>query len=593
MYLLADKACVRLSQLTLHDKNRCKGLLAATLAVSAQLLPQHAFSQSTVPDPSLELRRQNAQREGLRRQMEAPAWEPPGQDQSQSPSQRLRNEQPCSHINQIVIEGLLSSDYLRSALNGPKGDDSPIGRCLGAENITILLQRTQQALIEQGYITSQIQAPEQDLTRGTLTLRVIEGRVASIRTRADHAGTPAILPWATKAGAVLNLHDIEQSLDNFRRLPSVQAKIQVEPGSEPGTSNLVVDFESQPPLRLGLSVDDAGNRSSGKLQGSATFSWDNPLGVADLLYLTQGADLGGRDPGPRGSSNQILHYSLPWGYWLVGATLSRNRYSQTVYGPYESYLYRGTSSQAELSVSSVLRRSGHSKTTVSVKAFTRQSSNFIDDLEVLVQRRRTSGWELVFQHMHFFSTGSLGAQLSIKHGTGAFGAQRAPEEATGDGTGRMRLMTGMLNWSSPFSAIGTAWEYSTQVQAQWAQTRLTPQDRFCIGGRSTVRGYDGQQSLCGDRGQLWRQEVAAAVPLVGTMLRKIQIYAGLDAGRAQTPGQTQAHRLSGLTLGWRGLLVARDRHLLQWEMFVGRPLHRPDDFPSSRFAAGFSLRAEF
>jgi hypothetical protein len=88
-----------------------------------------------------------------------------------------------------------------------------------------------------------------------------------------------------------------------------------------------------------------------------------------------------------------VHYSVPWGYWMFGATWSANRYRQTVFGPYASYLSWGTSSCQELSVARVVHRDGRSKTTASVEGFVRESNNFIDDLEVLVQRRRSAGRE--------------------------------------------------------------------------------------------------------------------------------------------------------------------------------------------------------
>lgn len=145
---------------------------------------------------------------------------------------------------------------------------------------------------------------------GTLVFRILEGRVANIRPAKDDQPLPR-LAWATGPGEILNLRDIEQSSENLRRLPSLNPQLQIEPGEAPGTSDLVVDLQPRRPVRLGLTVDDGGNRTTGKLQGNLTLNWDNPLGLADLFYFTRGQDLGDRDAGPRGSHNQIVHYSLP------------------------------------------------------------------------------------------------------------------------------------------------------------------------------------------------------------------------------------------------------------------------------------------
>lgn len=294
---------------------------AKLLVLSAGMPPALGYAQSALPDPSPELQRQERQRSELRQQMEAQPWTSATGIAATPPHQRLPEEQPCALIERIEIEGAPVSQKLHAALNGIQADDPPLGRCLGSQGITLLVQRLQQALVEQGYITSQAQVPEQDLRSGTLVFRILEGRVAQIRSANDDPSLPR-LAWATGPGEILNLRDIEQSSENLRRLPSLNPQLQIEPGEAPGTSDVVVDLSSRRPIRLGLAIDDAGNRSTGKLQGNVTFSWDNPLGLADLFYFTQGQDLGDRDAGPRGSHNQIVHYSLPWGYWLLGATWS-------------------------------------------------------------------------------------------------------------------------------------------------------------------------------------------------------------------------------------------------------------------------------
>lgn len=577
-------------------------MLRRLKGVSALCLSASVAAQSAIPDPSQELQRQDRQRQELRERIEVQPWSPSGLATQTPPHQQLPDEQPCALIDRVVIQGILFSEALQTALSGVNGDDPPYGRCLGSQGITFLIQRVQQALVEQGYITSHVHVPEQDLSNGELVLQIHEGRLARItqsRGESADAEVETSLPrlvWAVREGRILNLRDIEQSSDNLQRLPSLKSKIQIDPGETPGTSDLAVEMQASRPLRVALSVDDGGLKTTGKLQGNATLSWDNPLGLGDLFYFTKGQDLGDKDNGPRGSRNQIVHYSVPWGYWLLGATLSENQYRQTVYGPYESYLYSGTSSQQELSLSRVLHRNATSKTTASIKGFERQSNNYIADLEVLVQRRRTTGWEAGLQHLHYFEAGTLTAQMAHRKGNANVGT---PENEGGSGqtADRIRLTTGFLQWVMPLNTGGHAWQYSTQAQWQWAQSSLTPQDRFCLGSRATVRGFDGQQTLCGDRGQLWRQELATSLPAavhqVFAFSSDMQVYAALDAGRTTSPGQESAYRLSGMAFGLRGSHKVNDAYPLQWDVFVGRPLARPDGFTTAQDSAGFALRAEF
>ena len=551
------------------------------------LAGSHTYAQ-TISDPTQELQRQDRQRQELRQRIEVQPWAPLTGLRQTPDYQRLPQETPCVVVESIEIQGKLLFAELHGALYGVQVDDPPAGRCLGQQGITLLIQRVQEALVERGYITSQVHLPEQDLKSGILIIQIREGRIAQIRS--EHEGEPLPkLAWAFESADVLNLRDIEQSSDNLSRLPSLHPRIQIEASQEPGTSDVVVNLDAQRPLRLGIAVDDSGNKTTGRIQGNATLSWDNPLGLTDMAYITKGQDLGGRDNGPRGSANQILHYSVPWGYWLLGVTWSDNSYHQTVYGPYESYLYSGTSGQKEISLQRVLHRDGQSKTTASVKGFLRQSNNYIADLEVLVQRRRTAGWEVGLQHLHYLEAGTLNAQMAYRRGTGAFGALPAPEEVTGQGTGYMQLMTGSIYWAMPVKLAERALQYSIQFQWQWSQTRLTPQDRFCMGGRNTVRGFDGQQTLCGDRGQLWQQELSTELPF----LPSFQGYAALDAGLTTTPGQDGIYKLIGTALGLRSVFKLQDKYPLQLDFFVGKPISRPDGFTPASTVAGVSMRADF
>lgn len=576
-------------------RQRAKKRLQHIFGSGAIFLSACASAQLGIPDPASELQRQDRQRQELRQSLEVSPWSPSSRTLQTPNHQRLPDEQPCAVIRSVTIEGTLSSQALLAALNGKRGDDSPHGRCLGSQGVTLLIQRAQQALVAQGHITSHVHVPEQDLNSGTLVLHIHEGRVARIQAKSKDTSLPRWV-WAVREGGTLNLRDIEQSSDNLQRLPSLTTKIQIEPGEEPGTSNLAVDMQTSRPLRLGLSMDDAGMKSTGKLQGNATLSWDNPLGLGDMAYFIQGKGLGQQDPGPRGSRNQVFHYSAPWGYWLLGVTLSDNQFLQTVFGPFESYLFRGTSKQQEISLAHVLHRDAVSKTSANVKRFERRSNNYIADLEVLVQRRQATGWEAGLQHLHYFEAGTLTAQMAYRQGHATAGTTEA-EGGTGQFTDRIRLTTGLLHWLMPWTTDGHAWQYSTQMQWQMAQTPLTPQDRFCLGSRTTVRGFDGQQSLCGDRGQLWRHELATSLPTAIQQMRPIwsgmQVYAALDAGRTTSTGQENADRLTGMAFGLRGSHKVNDAYPLQWDAFVGKPLSHPTGFTTAGHTAGFSLRADF
>ena len=573
---------------TLSDSFFCWTLLAFACALTA--LPVQAQTTSDL-QRATDAERQAREREEQRQQQLQPT--PNVRLQPDVPEHDIRrlppNEQPCFRIDAVQITGAqgsnIESGALVAALSGPDANDPPQGRCLGAQGVAQLIQRAQDALIAQGFVTSRVLAPPQDLSTGQLQLQVLPGRIARIRLAKpdDRATLRHAMPM--REGDVLQLRDVEQALENLKRVPTAEADIQIEPGTEPGTSDLVVSWSQDKLWRLTLSADDSGGPSSGKYQGSATFSYDHALTLNDLFYVTTSRDLGGGDPGYRGTRGLATHYSVPFGYWLVSINTNRNRYFQTVAGATQDYLYSGTSHSQDIKLTHLFHRNAVSKTSWSAKAFARQSANFIDDTEVEVQRRRVGGFELGLQHKTQWGPAQVEGGLNYKRGTNAFGANEAPEALFGEGTHRFRLVTADVQLSTPFQLGGQRWQYQGNWRWQNNRTALTPQDRFSIGGRHTVRGFDGHSSLSAERGWLVRNEVSTA--LAGS---DQHLYLALDHGRVSGPSANNllGQRLTGFAVGMRGKWGP-----LQYDVFAGTPVRKPQGFRTANTTYGVSLNASF
>ena len=501
--------------------------------------------------------------------------------------QRLPQETTCSAIKEVLFDGLPALNVqLAGSLAGDGLDDSPVGRCVGVQGILVLVDRARNTLIANGYVTSRIEVPDQDLSKGRLFLKVIVGRIAEIDKGAGANWVRHTAPVFTHEA--LNLRDIEQSLENLRRNPSVQADFQLRPGEQVDTSDIVLDYRRQRPLRGYFSLDDSGSSATGKFMAQGTLSWDSPLGLSDLAYLSTSQDVGQRQDGPRGNDSQTLHYSVPWGYWLMGATLSRSNYRQTIAGAFQSYLYSGQTQSRELQLGRVIHRDANSKTSLQVKGFSRRSSNLIDDTEVEVQRRSTAGWEAAVQHVRYWGQVNGDLQLSYKRGTGAFGSMVAPEELFGEGSSRMQVGTVVANLQWPVAGDYrlTAAHY---LKLQVNRTPLVPQDRMCLGGRYTVRGFDGRQNLCGDRGLLLRNELIHA--LNGSM----SAYIGLDYGRVggRSAQDLPERSMSGYVLGLRGQHRLNHGAQIHFEAFVGQHMAKPTFIQNASANTGMSLSLNF
>lgn len=561
-------------------------LLLAPLAAAVALIctPVHA---QQLPAPDQELLRQQERERALREQLES---RPDArlQDAPVAAPERLpQDEAPCFVINRITLEGE-QADRFQWALPAAnvKGDPA-LGRCLGTAGINVVMSRVQNAIVERGFVTTRVLAQPQDLTTGTLALTVVPGTLRQIRfAEGTHRDATLWNAIPARSGDLLNLRDIEQGLENFKRVPTAEADIQISPAegadAAPGQSDLVVQWSQQRLVRFNLSLDDSGSKATGKTQAGATMSLDHALRQNDLFYVNLNHDV--FSGGKRGTKGFTFHYSVPVGYWLFGATRSGYEYEQTVAGNQQSYLYSGESYNAEVRATRLLFRNASSKTSMYLRAWERDSRNFIDDTEILVQRRRMGGWELGLNHRHFIGQATLDGTVGFRRGTGAFGSIAAPEELFGEATSHPKIYFADAQLSVPFQLGQQRLRYTGSWRAQWNRGGLVPQDRFAIGGRYTVRGFDGEMSLMGERGWLIRNDIGLA--LGGGQ----EFYVGADYGHvggSATQWQV-GNDLAGSVIGLRGSYRG-----LYWDGFVGAPLKKPSGFQNAYTVTGFTLSWSF
>ena len=474
---------------------------------------------------------------------------------------------------------------------------------MGAQAINRIMTLAQNAVIGRGYTTTRILAAPQDLKSGRLELTVIAGKISSIRVElankeTTHAERISAFQneFPTAAGDILNLRNLEQGLENLKRIPSAEADIRIEPGAQPNESDVVIVWRQRLlPFRLSIGADDSGSKATGKYQGNITLSLDNPLGLSDLFYVSYGRELGHKNTltdysGIRtgsGTRSYALHYSFPFGKWLWAVNHNGYRYHQAVAGLSENYDYNGRSHNTDIGFTRLLYRDARRKTHFGMKVWWRESQSFVNDAEIDVQRRRTAGWSANLSHKEYFGNAILNLAINYKRGTGMQDALRAPEEKFGEGTSRMKIISATADFNQPFQIGRQAFAYDTSIHAQWNKSPLTPQDKLAIGGRYTVRGFDGELSLSAERGWYWQNTLA------WQYRNGHQVYIGADVGHVSGPsaewllGQT----LAGGVLGLKGQFNLGGN--LYYDIFAGRSLHKPTHFPADKPVFGFNLNYSF
>ncbi|WP_335952984.1 ShlB/FhaC/HecB family hemolysin secretion/activation protein [Acinetobacter higginsii] len=502
---------------------------------------------------------------------------------------KSHSEEVCFEIKKFVLIGEDARQFTFAMRPVTQGQYNLIGRCIGVQGLNQALDLIQNDLISHGYVTTRMLLPQQNIASGTIQLKVVAGKVDQIKFvegTSKRAHKWNALP--VKSGGILNVRDIEQGLENFKRVPTVEADFKIKPSeqrTEPGYSDLELAWHQSKPYRLHLGIDDAGSDSTGKYQGTATLSLDNLLTANDLFYGSYNHDLGGGDSGKRGTDGFYLSYSIPYQYWLLNTSYSQSNYNQTVAGANQSYNYSGKSKLIGADLSRVLYRDAKRKTSASVGGWYRESQNFINDVEVEVQRRKTAGWKASLDHSEYLANATLTGNVTYKRGTGAFSAMRAPEEQFNEAYTRVGILQANASLQVPFQVGQQNLQYLAEWRMQHSNKALTPQDRFSIGNRYTVRGFDGEQTLMADNGFLVRNELSGSVAKL-----PMQWYSGIDYGEV---GGTTAHypnplvgtSLLGAVVGLRGQVFKS----VSYDAFFGAPLKKPEYFKTDDFTTGFSV----
>jgi hemolysin activation/secretion protein len=486
-------------------------------------------------------------------------------------AEALPRETVCFTIERIVLDGLPADRFEWAQ---PLADRY-VGQCIGAEGVTVIVKTLQAGFLARGFITTRVYVPKQNLIDATLTLKIVPGVIREIRF-ADKEGRGSWhTAFPTRPGEMLNLRDLEQGLEQMKRMPSQDIDMDILPGAQPGESDIVIKRRAEKAWRAILSADNSGSKHTGEWQGSATLAWDDPFGIDDLFNISWNNDLDRNDHsgGTRGDS---VYYSFPYGYWTYSLSASEYRYFQTISGVTQDFKTSGTMDQYNLRVQRVLFRTAVSKTAAQFQVTRLRGRSFIEDVELDVQRRDVTAAELALQHHRFLGRSVLDLSLAYRRGVPWFGAQDDPGAGSpGSPTTRFTMETLDASLNVPFSLFDADARYVLAVRGQTTKDTLFGTDFFAIGNRYTVRGFDGEQTLAAERGLLTRNELGLSLGSSGQ-----ELYAGLDYGEVSGPSASvlSGRHLAGSVLGLRGAY----KKVFQYDMSAGWALSKPDQFDTRR-----------
>lgn len=453
------------------------------------------------------------------------------------------------------------------------------GKRVGIQGIQIMISRATNLLLDQGFVTTRILLQEQDLNTGTLKLLLLPGKIESIEFEDKKLRGNWKTAFPTRPGRILNIRDLEQGLEQLKRITSREADFQIKPGSIDGQSRIIIKATQKNPLHLTVTADDSGSKATGKIQFSTGIAIDNLCNLNDVLRLNLNHD-GEKNGNIYGTKGYGINYSIPNGNWTYSLSANRYEYHQTVDAGYDKFIFSGESEETKLSVEKLINRTQNSKTGIEMGLTLKTSHSFIDDAEIRMQERKTSIFQFGITHRKYIEQDLLDIRLGMKQGMPWFNAQEDPAKEIPElPTLRYRIWNLDTTYITSLKLGKSKGQYKFSMGGQYTEDKLYAAECMSMGNRYTVRGFSGEETIMGDKGMYIQNEVS--LPLKNNQ----QFFVGLDYGlvRGYNTEELTSRSLMGTVVGFRGMIGKNS----QYEIFIGWALKKPESMQEGKPVYGF------
>ncbi len=387
---------------------------------------------------------------------------------------------------------------------------------------------------ERGYPFARGVLPAQKLGDRELTIRVVEGRYGDVTATGDEAIAAAVEGYLAPLapGDVIRSAPLERTVLLIGDLPGVEASPTLRPGDETGTGDLDVAVEEGKRFGGSVSVDNHGNRYSGRDRVRASLQGNSLATVGDRLQL-QG--LYSEEDLWLGS----LRYQRPLGHSGLEGTARLARTEYDLRDPYTGFT--GTTNIAEAGVRYPVIRSQRTNLHAFARYAYKDLSNEVEDFEYDAKTIHTVPVGVRFDHRDGLGGGG------VTYGRVTLTAGETNSDVGGGPAGGFTKVRGQIN---RLQELPVGFRFQGQIRGQWADTSIDSAEGFTLGGANGVRAYP-QGEGTGSRGILGRIELQHRLGYLDQRLRGLRPYAFFDAGRVPDLGDESSRSIGGGGIGLR------------------------------------------
>ena len=395
--------------------------------------------------------------------------------------------------------------------------------------------RVQNAYRDAGYGGVVAYIPEQEISGGSVVIRVVEGKLANVRVTGNvhfdtgniRAGLPSL-----REGTTPVVRSIDRDIQLTNENPAKDVKVTLTPGARPGEIDADVAVTETRPLQFLLGYNNSGQETTGGkhrvsvgLQHSNLFGRDH---VGTMQYQTSPEN-----------PDQVRIFSVGYRVPLYSQAASFDAFFAhsnvsigTTFTPAGPLTFTGKGTVLGLRANRNLERIGEYDHRLTVGLDWRDYENECAVGAFGPAACGSAGVSVTAMPVSVAYTGQkqgprvawgLHASLSANAG----GSSQATFEAARPGARKHYAVSRISGFREMALAAGFA--LNGRVDLQYSPHALISGEKFGLGGAGTVRGYT-ERELTGDYGLAARIEALAPAMAPGAGVR-LRPYLFVDHGR--------------------------------------------------------------
>lgn len=462
---------------------------------------------------------------------------------------------------EIIGNTVISSDELSQVV-------APFeGRSMTLFEIYEVADRVTQYYRDQGYSVASATVPAQKVGSGTVTLEVIEGRIAALAVDGNKAYRQSFLErhvTGAAVGDVIAEKALERDLLLLNDLPGLSATAVVSPGAEFGDSNLTIRTEEKR-FEAVTRLNNYGRTSIGEWKLEGDFAVNAPLGVGDRFDINVVHATGGK------LDYFNFRYSVPILFSGTRASMyfSRNDYnvdSGELPPGLQALDLSGDGDNFGFNIFHPLIRSRKQNLYIGIgydRVITRQLTRGLG----LKTKADISLMNLNLLYSRVNDNNSF-TTFSANFATNFDSNERDPITFASENnaqTAKLRID------ATHFHSINELWAVFGKLTMVGAIDPIVDTQRYRIGGRESVRGYASSE-LAGDGGYAVTLEIQRQFLLASRWPSRAFLFG--DSGtvtrqNAATIGLDSSESISAAGLGFETLVSGRYRLNLELAKQIG------------------------